>query len=116
MSERKKVSQIAQESAMRCIPMIGEGEAYRQRIDDFKKGYMTGHFAVSELIKSLEQEVVSADLYTMKAGRYGDMALEALKELVELKLIKDTNGKTAIYLERQPKAWEQARKLLRGEF
>lgn len=30
---------------MRVIPMEGDGEAYRQRIDDYVKGYMAGHAA-----------------------------------------------------------------------
>lgn len=36
----------------------------------------------------------------------------ALQELVDLKDLKDREGKTADYLERQPKAWESARKIL----
>ena len=36
-------------------------------------------------------------------------ANEILAELVALKHIKDTQGKTPEYLERQPKAWEDAR-------
>ena len=44
--------------------------------------------------------------------------LEDLSELVRLKTIKDTDGKTPEYLDRQPKAWEQARAAIakaRGE-
>lgn len=36
---------LAQETAMRCIPMQVDGEAYRQRVADFVKGYMAGRSA-----------------------------------------------------------------------
>lgn len=35
----------AQKAAMGCIPMIGEGPEYRQRLADFQAGYMAGHAA-----------------------------------------------------------------------
>lgn len=42
-----KVSQMAREAAMRAIPMIGEGEAYRQRLADFELGYKRGNAAAT---------------------------------------------------------------------
>lgn len=41
-----------------------------------------------------------------------DAAESALKELVALKDLKDAQGKTADYEERQPKAWAAARAVL----
>ena len=40
-----KTKAKAMGSAMRCIPMSGEGPAYRQRLEDFRTGYMAGHAA-----------------------------------------------------------------------
>ena len=40
--------------------------------------------------------------------------IEMLEELVELKRIKDLDGKTPDYLQRQPKAWEKAKSLLQS--
>lgn len=43
----KTVKQRALDAAMRAIPMVGEGEAYRQRLADFKRGYMAGHASMT---------------------------------------------------------------------
>lgn len=43
MSGQIKAKAIA--AAMRCIHMSGEGPAYRQRLEDFRDGYMAGHAA-----------------------------------------------------------------------
>jgi len=32
-------------AAMNCIPMSGDGPVYRQRLQDFRDGYMAGHAA-----------------------------------------------------------------------
>lgn len=40
-----KPTELAMNAAMRAIPMSVEGEAYRQRLDDFQRGYLTGHAA-----------------------------------------------------------------------
>jgi hypothetical protein len=56
---------------------------------------------INKLLKKLEyQERITAELAS------------ALTELVELKQIKGTQGKTPEYLERQPKAWERAKQLV----
>ena len=58
--------------------------------------------------------VPSHNASNSKSGGGGGMkaANEILAELVALKHIKDTQGKTPEYLERQPKAWEKAEKYL----
>lgn len=43
-----------------------------------------------------------------------DEMIEMLEELVELKRIKDLDGKTPDYLQRQPKAWDKAKSLLQS--
>ncbi len=42
-----------------------------------------------------------------------DMCRDILKELVEVKIINDTEGKTIEYINRQPKAWESAKEFLK---
>ena len=56
--------------------------------------------------------LVSISAWTTQAIKDYEELEAALKELVELKDIKDSDGKTNDYLERQPKAWVNARKLL----
>jgi len=41
-----------------------------------------------------------------------DALAQALEELCRLKIIKDSDGKTSDYLERQPKAWVAANQVL----
>ena len=43
-----------------------------------------------------------------------DVVLSALKELTDLKAIKERDGETADYLQRKPKAWEVAKELTAG--
>ena len=38
-----KPAERALKAAMHAIPMTGDGPAYRQRLDDFQKGYLAGH-------------------------------------------------------------------------
>lgn len=54
----------------------------------------------------------AADKIQQRAQDQKDELLDALGELVELKRIKDEQGKTVDYLVRQPKAWEHARHVL----
>lgn len=56
---------------------------------------------------ALQYSVPNNDVWEWVAIFYG-----ALNELVELKQIKDVEGKTADYIERQPKAWYLANKAL----
>ncbi|MCT4190249.1 hypothetical protein HZP50_07055 [Elizabethkingia anophelis] len=77
------------------------------------------------------EEIIESVLYNDKFGfhaentdcRYVDEWLEEkedhseemlslLRELISLKHLKDTDGKTPYYLERQPKAWEKAKNLI----
>lgn len=43
-----------------------------------------------------------------------DEAVRVIDELVALKHIKDTQGKTAEYLRRQPIAWKEAQAFIKG--
>ncbi|MDV4010016.1 hypothetical protein CMT57_09265 [Elizabethkingia anophelis] len=43
---------------------------------------------------------------------HSEEMLSLLEELISLKHLKDTDGKTPYYLERQPKAWEKAKNLI----
>jgi hypothetical protein len=41
MTDEHRSPDKALAAAMRAIPMVGDGAAYRQRLDDFVKGYRT---------------------------------------------------------------------------
>ena len=43
-----------------------------------------------------------------------NLPVNIIKELVELKIMKDEFGKNSDYLKRQPKAWENAKKFLKS--
>jgi hypothetical protein len=63
---------------------------------------------LKDLIEKLGK-TFDADVFTKSDLMKENQSLrEALAELVELKRIKDTQGKTEEYLRRQPKAWEAA--------
>jgi hypothetical protein len=64
---------------------------------------------VAELEKSRINRI-TCDFTDCQWQRKGKRLDAALAELLRLKLIKDTHGKTPEYLLLQPLAWEQARK------
>lgn len=41
------ITERAKKAAMRAIPMVGDGEAYRQRLADFQRGYRAGNAAAT---------------------------------------------------------------------
>jgi hypothetical protein len=79
------------------------------KITDALKGTK---YDCTEEVTAIVSSVLHKDLETLQ-GR-GKTLRDTLAELVELKNIKDSVGKTAEYLERQPKAWEAARQALDG--
>ncbi|OPC51497.1 hypothetical protein BAY06_03985 [Elizabethkingia anophelis] len=52
------------------------------------------------------------DFWLEEKEDHSEEMLSLLEELISLKHLKDTDGKTPYYLERQPKAWEKAKQLI----
>ncbi|WP_027381861.1 hypothetical protein [Epilithonimonas caeni] len=65
------------------------------------------------LLESQMQDIIHIVNKMQSPDREEEMR-EMLEELVELKRIKDLDGKTPYYLERQPKVWEKAKALLQS--
>lgn len=60
-----------------------------------------------------DKEIRAAmDTYSNELRKENDELRSALQELVGLKQLKDSQGKTEDYLIRQPSAWERAMKII----
>lgn len=66
----------------------------------------------NESEKSIELWKSIVDWFLEEVPDHSEEMLSMLEELVSLKHLKDTDGKTPYYLERQPKAWEKAKQLI----
>lgn len=123
-------------SAMRPVlrSMMSRGDAYIKAVDLVNPYALRAYKAEQEnerLRKALEAKLEKVDhrdfaylgpeaeaaIYAVYEGadlweqEYKDCR-HLLQELVDLKVLKEANGKTADYLARQPKAWESAIKFL----
>ena len=67
---------------------------------------VSGDSPSSDTIKQYFDEYASQQL--AEKDKEIERYKEVLTELVELKKMKDSQGKTFIYCDRQPKAWQQA--------
>ncbi len=106
----------------KVVCIIKEQEDLEQRLRQSYKNALQ-HIAARDVhITELVAAAAIADNFAnMRVKRIRRMSniirkLEwALKVLVSLKDFKDEHGKTAKYLDQQPRAWEDARRVLRKE-
>ncbi|MDV3952145.1 hypothetical protein CMT77_07935 [Elizabethkingia anophelis] len=83
-----------------CYPIIFKNT-------DIIRDYYRGKNILSE-----EFWKIHIEYWLEEKEDHSEEMLSLLEELISLKHLKDTDGKTPYYLERQPKAWEKAKNLI----
>lgn len=97
----KSLTAYEQEQAKATDPLMKTAEHFRKRYDETLE--INQHLL--KRIEELENVVVAKNITI-------DELIDALKELCDLKEIKDNIGVNADYNNRKPEAWKQARSVL----